>query len=208
MLTDVLKRPIKEGDLVIGMVIGRGSDGIRFGVCNGTSVNWGSGRWGGVASTMSNMYLVENPCAKEAEIRDKIIADIAEAKKKSAEREAAKKLLKRIPTKDLVVGKTYVDDKGNHQIYLGKGIVHESYGNETKEGFIYVTCYSDSYNVEKGLFSSVPYFAVLKSPRKLVALSDKVLTKYPFGNGNKEFILKEEESTWRRNSTITIKLEG
>ena len=189
-MNDILGRELKVGDLVIGMVIARGSDGMRHGIFNGSSVHWI--KYGGryiTTSTMSNIYLVENPCAKELEIKDKIISVLEENRIEAEKKEVAKKLMKRIPTKDLISGKVYVTDTGTPYIYIGKGKVVNHYTKEEKEGFIYMYP-RGSYNSDSDSFSYMPDLDVLKNPRKLVKESE-IVPCYDF-SGKKEFKIQEK----------------
>jgi hypothetical protein len=212
-IKDILGRELKENDLVLGMVISRDSDGLRFGVFNGISVHWGykDGRLA-ATSIMHNMYLIENPSEQELKIKQKIIDAVIRIQKEKDESEARRKALKRIPTKELIIGESYEDDKGDKYVYLGKGSVVESYRKTTKEGYIYLWFgYGCKYNKETDEFDSLPSATVLKSPKKLVKLLEEKLTDYVFDK--KEFILKgvERRSFWnswdRYRETLTFKLK-
>lgn len=210
-MNDILGRELKAGDLVIGMVIARGSDGMRHGLYNGNSVHWKQGSYI-TTSTMTNIYLVENPCAKELKIKEDIIAIVEKYRIEAEKREAAKKLLTRIPTRELKVGKVYKDANGNTSIYLGKGKVIDSYRNTTKEGIIYM--YPNfNYDVEKQSCYYLPSIDVLKNHRKLVQELPDIVPKIDFTTGQKEFIIKEEgygyNNGWGNKAikTLTIKLD-
>ena len=72
-MTDILGREIKDGDMCIGMAIGRNSPGMHIGVFQGSSVVYlGYSEEYINKSCTSNTYLIENPTKKELEIRDKI----------------------------------------------------------------------------------------------------------------------------------------
>ncbi len=184
-MEDIIGREVNENDLVIGMVIGRHSDGMRFGVYNGNSVNWRNG----VTSVPCNVYLIENPSEKEQGIKQSIIDKVKVAKERNEEAKAKRRELKRMPTKDLVIGESYEDDRGYSYVYLGKGSVWE--GNDTKalQGHIYLSAWYSRYNATTGFFDSLPHVAVLKNPKKLVKTSEKKTINYVFNEV--EFILKE-----------------
>jgi hypothetical protein len=140
IMKDMLDRELKENDLVLGMVISRDSDGMRHGVFNGTSVHWVRRSYIRT-STINNMYLVENPTAKELEIKQDILNRVEKARKEKEAQELAKNLMTKIPQKDLVQGKLYETDNGHIFTYLGKGTVFNSYSGESKYGYIYVSIY-------------------------------------------------------------------
>ena len=60
-MKDILQREINTGDLVVGMVIGRDSDGMRFGVYNGNSVDFMCYNSGLITSVLRNLYVITNP---------------------------------------------------------------------------------------------------------------------------------------------------
>lgn len=205
-MEDIIGREVKENDLVLGMTIGRHSDGMRFGVYNGTSVNWRNG----VTSVPNNVYLIANPTEREQGIKQKIIENIDKLRKEEEESLAKRRALKRIPTKDLVVGGSYADDTGSKYVYLGKGSVYDSYNGKTSVGYVYLSCWSDSYNKEADVFSSLPYVTVLKNPKKLVDTVDKIID-YDFDKS--EFILRETvRKSWfggnDRAKSLKFTLEG
>jgi hypothetical protein len=186
------------------MVIGRHSDGMRFGVFNGSSVNWKNG----VTSTTGNLYLIENPTEKEQGIKQKIIERLEKSRQESEEYNIKRKALQRIPTKDLVIGESYVNDTGNKYVYLGKGSVYDSYDEKTQVGYIYLSCYSDRYNKDADTFDYLPYVNVLKNPKKLVSTVDSIMG-YSFDKS--EFTLKETATGndyWgsRKRKTLVFKL--
>jgi len=89
---DVLGREVKENDLVLGMVISRDSDGIRFGVSDGKSVTWSTRNCGCTfKSVMSNIYLIENPSEKELEIKQQIVCLIEKSKQEQLEKNSKEK---------------------------------------------------------------------------------------------------------------------
>lgn len=191
-MKDIIGREINENSLVIGMTIGRHSDGMRFGVYNGTSVNWRNG----VVSVPYNVYLIENPTEKELKIKLGIINMHEKAQRSKEESLAQRKALKRIPAKDLVIGESYDDDRGYSYVYLGKGSVWEGVSTEALQGYIYLSAYYCEYNVETDYFISLPSVDVLKNPRKLVKVSEKKQIDYVFDKI--EFTIKESpRKGWR-----------
>lgn len=174
-MKDILDREIPLNALVIGMIISRDSDGIRFGVFNGKTVDWSYSHWGSsiVRSTCSNMYLVENPTEKELEIKNDILDKVAKNYQEELAAKAKKKALKRIPKKDLIIGEYYKDDTGRCFWYFGEAKVIEI--NERKrdpiksEGYVYVTGYQ--YESRKEF-----RYTVSKTLRKIV---EKVIPESP-----------------------------
>lgn len=170
-MKDCLGREIKQGDLVIGMVISRDSDGMRFGIATDKNIQWAriySGKVSlGKISTTSNMYLVENPCDKEIEIKNKIVKIMDEYNAKLLKI----KSLKAIPSKQLEIGKSYKDEKGSEYIYLGYGKVESNkYYNE--EGYIYLRKTELNAN---GEFKFFPWYVVSKRRKKLVEQIDDLM---------------------------------
>lgn len=157
---DILGRKLKDNDLVIGMIISRDSDGMRYGVINGKSIHWDNG----IKSVCCNLYLIEHPNEKELEIKEKILKEIHE-------HEQAKKKVKEI--KLFKVGHIYKTLNGLEFAYLGKGKVTDIKGN-TKEGYIYyyICEYSPLKKIESRHFDNnewfyTDYISCLKSKKKL-----------------------------------------
>lgn len=165
-MKDILQREINVGDLVLGMIVSRDSDGMRFGVYNGSSCDSLKYNKYLVTSVMRNMYLITNPTKEELEIKAKItqmVDDQNSARKAALE---AKKALTRIPKKDLVVGEYYRDDTDRTFFYLGRGTVttYDNRKRNVKEesGYIYLSV--SEYNKR---FKT--HITVNKSLRKIVA---------------------------------------
>lgn len=134
-MKDILGREIKDGDMCIGMAIGRNSPGMHIGVFQGSSVVYlGYSEEYINKSCTSNTYLIENPTKKELEIRDKINIFL----QKEAEERERKANLKTIPLSKLEVGGIYKSTQGEMYLYLGKKkVIFEDfdYGNtDIKEG--------------------------------------------------------------------------
>lgn len=116
-MNDILGRELKDGDLCVGMAIGRNSKGMHIGVFKGSSVVYLSFNEEYInKSCTSNTYLIENPTEQELTIKDKIqkllIAEENERKRKSS--------LKTIPLNKLEVGGIYKSTNNELYIYLGK----------------------------------------------------------------------------------------
>lgn len=209
-MEDILGRELKVNDLLLGMTIGRNSDGIRFGVFNGTSVHWSKHNCRYITtSTVTNMYLLENPTKEELEVKQKIIDMVTKEKQEAEQKKATKKALKRIPTKELTVGESYEDDSGYRWVYLGKGTIADNYRNTTDQGYIYLSEFYNKYNSETDTFWCLPNVTVLKNPKKLVKVTEEKLTDYTFDKT--EFTLKQpkEGSGYygRRDKSLTFRLE-
>lgn len=164
-MQDILQREINVGDLVLGMIVSRDSDGMRFGVYNGSSVDSLKYDRYLVTSVMRNMYLIANPTEEERQIKNKIIQMVNDQNEARKTAEEAKKALTRIPKKDLVVGEYYRDDTDRTFFYLGKGTVttYDNWKHYVKDesGYIYLRPleYNNSFRVD---------ITVNKSLRKIV----------------------------------------
>ena len=103
-MRDLLDRELKNGDMCIGMAIGRNSSGMHLGIFQGSSVVYLSHNEKYInKSCTSNTYLIENPTEKELEIKNKIQKLLIE---EANERERKAKL-KTIPISKLEVGGIY-----------------------------------------------------------------------------------------------------
>ena len=70
-MEDILGRELKDGDLCIGMAIGRHSSGMQIGIIKGKSlVQLWNDRLS--KSSMSNLYLIEHPVEEELKIKEEI----------------------------------------------------------------------------------------------------------------------------------------
>lgn len=130
-MKDILDRELKDGDLCIGMAIGRNSHGMHIGVFQGSSVvhlSWNEESLS--KSCTSNTYLIEHPTEQELAIKEKV-----ERLLKEEENERARKAsLKTIPLKELEVGGIYRSTQGNTYIYLGKRkVIFEDLWRGTKK---------------------------------------------------------------------------
>lgn len=167
-MKDILDREIPDGSLVIGMIVSRDSDGMRFGIFKDNKCIWK--RWGLMKSKPRNVYLVENPSEKELEIKQEIFDELHKKKLAEKQEEEHKKSLKRIPKNDLIVGGYYLDDKGGQWCYLGFSTVSititDGYNRvveepEIKHGYCYVQIWRQS----KTMVSNV---VVLKHSKRFV----------------------------------------
>lgn len=129
MERDILGRELKDGDLCIGMAIGRHSNGMHIGIFQGSSVVHLS--YGGISKSCTrNTYLIENPNEQELAIKEKVqkLLDEEENEKK---RKAG---LKTIPLNKLEVGGIYKTTQGDIYVYLGKRkVIFEDIWRKTKE---------------------------------------------------------------------------
>lgn len=197
-MRDVLDNEINPGDFVIGMIVSRDSDGIRFGIANEKTITWGSFYndeiFSLTTSTVRNIYKLVNLSEKEWDIKTKLEKKI-EGKKQNEERlKAEKKALKRIQSKDLIIGKSYEGEKrsGNRFIYLGYGSVREvdSRGDDEdfKEGFIYLNRFIPD---ENGKVNWLPFYKVLQSRMKLTKQIDDLVPNFIF---HKDFIISQNNN--------------
>ena len=114
-MEDILGRELKDGDLCIGMAIGRHSSGMQIGIIKGKSlVQLWNDRLS--KSSMSNLYLIEHPVEEELKIKVEI-----ERLLDQEEQEKERKLsLKTIPLSKLEVGGIYKSINDDYFLYLGK----------------------------------------------------------------------------------------
>lgn len=198
-MTDILGRELKDGDLCIGMAIGRYSSGMHIGIFQGQSVAHlsGGGKYLSKSCT-SNTYLIENPTEQELAIKDKIqkllIEEENERKRKAS--------LKTIPLSKLEVGGIYKNTQGSTYIYLGKRkVIFEDLWRNTKkeeEGncFVGVYCAENKTNedildhvLEINTYHGRHYIDVLKGNKKLTEMVKKIDLEFP--------MTKTQESSWR-----------
>lgn len=204
-MKDILQREINTGDLVVGMIISRDSDGMRFGVYNGNSVDSLQYNSYLVTSVMRNLYVVKNPTKEELEVKAKIIQKVTERDNERKAAEEAKKALKRIPKKDLVIGGYYRDDTDRTFFYLGHGTVNSCYDGyrypEEESGFIYLRV---------GEYGSLKervkvYVEVSKSLRKIVAEEPNKFETFKLDLNNLRFA---ENNYWKGEKVYKITLDN
>lgn len=188
-MRDLLGRELKDGDMCIGMAIGRNSHGMHLGVFQGQSVVYLSYNEEHLnKSCTSNTYLIENPTEKELEVRDKIQKLMA---KEMKERER-KANLKTIPLSKLEVGGIYKTTQGNFYMYLGKRTVtfedKMSNGRSKQEGncFVYVYSYENKTDeeiidrsVSINTYRGEHNVTVLKGNKKLTEMVRKIDLTFP-----------------------------
>lgn len=205
-MKDILGREIKDGDLCIGMAIGRDSRGMHIGVFQGSSVVYLSYNEKFLhKSCTSNTYIIENPTEKELEIKNKIqkmLDEETEDKKKRA-------AMKTIPLNRLEVGGIYKSNQDTYYVYLGKRKVtferEKNNWSEMKEG----NCFASVYINEKehikvdDILSINDYryshnIDIIKGNKKLV---EKV------GEINLEFPLKTSIKDWYSETKLSLTVE-
>lgn len=209
-MKDILGRELKDGDLCIGMAIGRNSHGMHVGVFQGQSVvhlTWNEKSLS--KSCTSNTYLIEHPTAIELTIKEKV-----ERLLKEEEDERARKAsLKTIPLKDLEVGGIYKSIQGSTYIYLGKRkVIFEDLWRKTKreeEGNCFVAVYGADHKADNEILDHILEINtyrgrhcvdVLKSNKKLTEMIKKINLEFP--------MVKVQESAWRYSNEkykLTIK---
>lgn len=205
-MKDILNREIPDDSLVIGMIVSRDSDGMRFGVSQGEHVGWQ--RYGLVRSKPRNVYLVEHPSEQELKIKQEITDAIHKEELEKEVKDNKRKALKRIPTKQLVPGGYYTDDKGNNWCYLGKATVKSTVtddysrvisGPDEEHGY----CYVSQWHLPKLYFMEV-----FKSPKKLVnTWEPEGKQKIDMGN-LKETIVGTSWYNGKRYSTTEVTLDA
>ena len=195
-MKDILGREIPSGSLVLGMIVSRDSDGMRFGIAQDTSVIW---RYGTV-SKPRNVYFIENPSEQEILIKQEVGQQILKNQKEVEESERLRKEKKRIPKKELAVGGYYKDDKGDKLLYFGKCKVvtyridgfGREYNREEKVGYGYL---------ESWRFPKISRVKVVKNPYKLVDTWEPEESKRVDMSN-----LKETESMWIGDRKITTEI--
>lgn len=189
-MNDILGRELKDGDLCIGMAIGRNSRGMHIGIYQGSSVCYLSHSEKSVnKSCTSNTYLIENPTGKELEIKNKV-QKLLDEEEKERKRKAS---LKTIPLGKLEVGGVYKDAQGLSYVYLGKRkVVFEDLYRNTKseqEGhcFVWTNTSIDKLSEKnrEDLLNVYTYSSkkhnvdILKGNKKLVEQIGKIALDFP-----------------------------
>ena len=188
-MKDILGRELKDGDMCIGMAIGRNSHGMHIGVFKGSSVVYLSRSELSVyKSCTSNTYLIENPTEQELVIKEKV-QKILEEEENERKRKAS---LKTIPLSKLEVGGIYKDTQDCLYLYLGKRTVtfespykeecEKKYGNcfvcvpsinfttdeSIKNFLLHINTYRGQHNIN-----------VLKSNKRLTEMVKKIDLEFP-----------------------------
>lgn len=210
-MKDLLGRELKDGDMCIGMAIGRNSPGMHLGIFQGSSVVYLSYNEEYInKSCTSNTYLIENPTEKELIVRDKI-QKLLDEEAKERERKAN---LKTIPLSKLEVGGIYKTTQDQFYMHLGnrkvtledkeRGLYDQQEGN----CFAFIYSFEDKTDEEiiDRVLSINTYrckhnIDVLKGNKKLTEMVRKVDLTFP--------LIKEEkkDSSWyscRENFKLTV----
>lgn len=187
-MKDILGRELKDGDLCIGMAIGRNSSGMHIGVFQGSSVVRISNNEKYLyKSCTSNTYLIENPTEKELIIKNKILK-LLEEEAKERERKAK---IKTIPLGKLEVGGIYKTTNDCHYIYLGKRKVIFKVNGEirdVKEGNCFTGLdYHENMTDEKIMddiirindWHGTSNVDVLKGNKRVVEIVKKIVLEFP-----------------------------
>ena len=188
-MKDILGRELKDGDLCIGMAIGRNSHGMHIGVFQGSSVVYLSGSETYLnKSCTSNTYLIENPTEQELVIKEKVQKLLTE-EENERKRKAS---VKTIPLSKLEVGGVYKTTQGYTYVYLGKRKItftrndkmdsegegncfvyvyytEDVVGRLTLDDIVRINTYTYSHNVK-----------VLKGNKKLTEMVGKIDLEFPF----------------------------
>ncbi|MBY6838692.1 hypothetical protein [Clostridium botulinum] len=192
-MEDILGREINIDDLVLTKASGRHSSGMKIGIWNGTSITYEYN-----SSICNQVYLIENPSEKDLEIKNKILK-IQQGREEKAKKLRDKKMSKKkIPQKDLIIGKTYLDDEDYKWIYLGKGTVFKyikyrgeyNYSLESEQtGLIYIKVYSKDENN----YNTFNNYKIVKTPKRLV---EKIEDVFEF---NLDELVYEEDFNYHYN---------
>lgn len=199
-MKDLLGRKLNDGDMCIGMAIGRNSPGMHLGVFQGSSVAYLSHNEEYInKSCTSNTYLIANPTDEELEIKNKIQKLLIE---EANERER-KANLKTIPISKLEVGGIYKTTQGQTYMYLGKRKVtledFERSLQNKQEGHCFAYIYSFKDKTDEDVINTIlsinthrykHNIDVLKGNKKLTELVRKVDLEFP--------LIKEEKNDSNR----------
>ena len=187
-MKDILGRELKDGDLCIGMAIGRNSHGMHIGVFQGSSVVYLSYNDNYLnKSCTSNTYLIENPTEKELEIKEKV-QKLLNEEENERKRKAS---LKTIPLSKLEIGGVYKTTQGYTYVYLGKRKVtfEDDYRDtKTEEGNCFVHVYVDDTTTDDEIvgrilniytYSRSHNIDVLKGNKKFTEMVRKIDLEFP-----------------------------
>lgn len=188
-MKDILGRELKDGDLCIGMAIGRNSSGMHIGIFQGQSVahlSWNE-KYLSKSST-SNTYLIESPTEQELVIKEKIQKMLIEEENERARKAS----LKTIPLKELEVGGIYKTTQDALYVYLGKRkVVLEDLWRRTKkeeEGNCFAYIYSVKDKTDSEILNDMLDIRtyrvghnvdVLKGNKKLTEMVRKINLEFP-----------------------------
>ena len=202
-MEDILGRELKDGDLCIGMAIGRDSRGMHIGVFQGSSVVYTyDGKYLSKSCT-SNTYLIENPTEQELIIKEKV----QKLLKEEEEERKRKASIKTIPLSKLEVGGVYKTAYGETYVYLGKRkVIFEDLWRKTKreeEGncFAYVFYIDEDKTTDEDIlkdllnihtYSASHNISILKGNKKLTEMVRKLDLEFP--------LVKIKKSDYRWNN--------
>lgn len=211
-MQDLLGRTLKDGDMCIGMAIGRNSSGMHLGIFQGSSVIYLTYDKEHITrSCTSNTYLIANPTKEELEVKNKIEELLLEQENKKKE----KAKIKTLPLSKLEVGGIYESTQGQHYIYLGKRTVTftalESKLERIEEGHCFVYFYLSDNSTDEDILESLLHINtykyshnidVLKGNKKLTKLVRKIDLEFPLVKENKI------DNTWHyRNEHFKLTIE-
>ena len=203
-MKDLLGRELKDGDMCIGMAIGRDSRGMHLGIFQGSSVVYLSYNEEYLnKSCTSNTYLIENPTEKELVVRDKI----QKLMDKEAEERERKANLKTIPLSKLEVGGIYKTTQDQFYMYLGKRTVTlednvRNWRSDKEEGncFAYVYSYENKTDeeiidrsVSINTYRGEHNITIIKGNKKLTEMVRKVDLTFPL------VVEEKSDGGWCRN---------
>lgn len=200
-MNDILGRELKDGDLCIGMAIGRNSSGMHIGILKGLSIVYLSHDEECICKTSPmNRYLIENPTEQELAIKEKV-QKLLDEEENERKRKAS---LETIPLSKLEVGGVYQTANGLTYVYLGKRkVIFEDLWKrkkiEEKEG----NCFASIWYVEGetpdkeilntlltiGTYRGNHNIDVLKGNKKLTRMIKKVNLEFP--------LVKQEKCNYR-----------
>ena len=205
-MNDILGRELKDGDLCIGMAIGRNSRGMHIGVFQGSSVvylNPCNEEYIHKSST-SNTYLIENPTEQELVIKEKVLKLLA----KEEEERKRKAGMKIIPLSKLKVGGVYKDTQGCLYIYLGKRkVTLEDVNNKTentKEGNCFVFIYSLEGKTKEDILDRILDVNTYRGSHSIDILKGNKKLAEMVGKFDIEFPLTKEHTGWHNKFKLTI----
>ena len=203
-MKDLLGRELKDGDMCIGMAIGRDSRGMHLGIFQGSSVVYLSYNEEYLnKSCTSNTYLIENPTEKELVVKDKI----QKLMDKEAEERERKANLKTIPLSKLEVGGIYKTTQDQFYMYLGKRTVTlednvRNWRSDKEEGncFAYVYSYENKTDeeiidrsVSINTYRCEHNITIIKGNKKLTEMVRKVDLTFPL------VVEEKSDGGWCRN---------
>ena len=183
-MNDILGRELKDGDLCIGMAIGRNSHGMHIGVFQGSSVVYLSYNEKYInKSCTSNTYLIENPTEQELVIKEKVLRLL----KEEEEERKRKANIKTIPLSKLEIGGLYKTVQGYYYVYLGKRkVIFEDLYRNTKdeeEGNCFASVWDENVTSDDILRINIYCYShnvdILKGNKRLTEMVKKLDLNFP-----------------------------